>query len=116
MPLNVLYLDDEPALCEIFADEFSSKDIIVMTFTDPKEALVAALKTPPDVIFVDYRLPRTTGDLVAQAMSSKVPKYLVTGENSVNTIYEFTAVFTKPMDIKAVRSVLNTHLMVKRSA
>ena len=38
MPLIVLYVDDEAALCEIFSDEFSSEPVQVRAFTDVTDA------------------------------------------------------------------------------
>lgn len=42
MTLRVLYLDDEPLLCGIFSEEFSTAEIHVSTFSDPKVAIAAA--------------------------------------------------------------------------
>jgi DNA-binding NtrC family response regulator len=59
MPLKLLYLDDEPDLCESFSDEFSSDDILITTFTAPKDAVEAAKQLNRNFIFIDYRLPDT---------------------------------------------------------
>ena len=107
MPLKVLFLDDEPILGENFADEFSSEAVQVDTFTEPKLAIAHAIKYPPDLIFLDYRLPETTGDEVAQLMALGIPRYLLTGDLSVKTKYAFTAIFTKPVDPKNILTVLS---------
>ena len=73
MPLKVYYLDDEKDLCEMFVDYFSNKDVEVTTFTDPLKAIAHSLNHPPDLIFVDYRLPGTTGDEVAKSLGASVP-------------------------------------------
>ena len=116
MPLKVLYLDDEPFLCEIFSEEFSGEEIQVSTFTDPKEALDAARLNPPDIIFLDNRLPGTSGDEVAQAMGGLAPKYLITGDNVVNSTYKFTAVLSKPVDGAVIRAVFDSMLKQKSVA
>lgn len=103
MQLKILYLDDEEALCELFFDEFSSPDIQVMTFTDPKKAMEEARTTAPDLMFLDYRLPGTTGDEIAQSMPPQIPKYLITGDNDVKTTYKFVAIFHKPMSTEDIR-------------
>ena len=92
MQLRVLYLDDEPALCAIFFDEFSSEDIHVVTFTDPQKAIEAAIRNSHDIIFLDNRLPGINGDEVAKAMPPAVPKYLITGDSTVRTSYKFIEV------------------------
>lgn len=107
MPLNVYYLDDEEGLCEIFVDYFSSKDVVVTAFTDPAKIIELSTTSPPDLLFVDYRLPGVTGDQVAKAMAASIPKYLVTGEISVNTEYKFKGVFSKPYNIEQIQNVLD---------
>ena len=59
MTLTVYYLDDEPALCSIFKDIFSTSDISIQTFTTAAEAIAACEETPPDVIFIDMTLAET---------------------------------------------------------
>ena len=116
MLLKVLYLDDEPDLCEIFFDEFSSEEIQILTYTDFQKAIDSAKKNPPDVIFVDFRLPRTNGDLVAQAMPGQIPKYLITGEASPATDYKFAGVFGKPFDAHAIRETMSQLITQKKTA
>ena len=109
----MLFLDDEPALCEIFADDFSSETIQVNTFTEPNLAIEHAREHPPDLIFLDYRLPQTTGDAVAQLMAPGIPKYLVTGDIHVKTNYVFTAVFTKPASPKEILALFSQFMAKK---
>ena len=115
MPLKVMYLDDEPDLCDIFSDEFSTDEIIIVTFTDANNAIEASKRSPPDVIFVDYRLPGTSGDLVALEMPAAIPKYLMTGEVTVATKYKFNCVFGKPYDREGIREILISLLAWQRA-
>jgi DNA-binding NtrC family response regulator len=97
MPLHIWYVDDEPDLCEIFSETFSSDSVHVRAFTDPNEAVKAAKGSiTPDLIFLDYRMHSTNGDLVAQLMDPNIPKYLISGEISVSTTYKFIEIFSKP--------------------
>ncbi len=96
MPLKIVYVDDEPDLCEMFADLFNSPDTLVTTFSDPELAITEIRKNPPDLIFLDYRLPKTNGDRVALALGNTVPKVLVTGDVAVKTEYPFVKHFAKP--------------------
>ncbi len=113
MQLNVYYLDDELDLCEIFTDFFESNEVKVTTFTCPKEAIKAIAANPPDLFFVDYRLPGTTGDLVAQALDPKIPKFLITGEISIVTTYSFVKVFGKPYKHDEVIKIMEPYLLRK---
>ena len=107
MQLKVLYLDDEAGLCEAFSDTFATPDVTVTTFTSYLDAIASAKSNPPDLMFIDFRLPGTTGDQVAQMLDPQIPKYLVTGDLSVQTKYKFLKVFTKPYDIEEILKVLH---------
>src|SRR4051812_18643808 len=78
--LKVLYLDDEPDICDVFSELYSNEKVSVRTFTQPTMAIEFAKSNPPDIIFLDYRLPSTNGDLVALAMDSRIPKCLISGD------------------------------------
>lgn len=113
MPLKVYYLDDEEALCENFEDYFASNDVEVTTFTDPAKAIVLTQTNPPDLFFIDFRLPSTTGDEVAKSMAADIPKYLITGDVNAKTKYKFKAVFNKPYRPEDIQQVLDGFLKIK---
>ncbi len=116
MQVKIFFLDDEPDLCEIFLDEFSSEVIQVSAFTDPKVAIAEVFSCPPDVIFIDYRLPNTTGDLVANNLPPHIPKYLVTGDSLVSAPKGFEAVLAKPIDMEKIWNIIKGLQMKKKSA
>ena len=116
MRLKIVYIDDEEALCEIFVDYFSNKDVEVITFTDPVKAIASCLSHPPDMIFVDYRLSGTTGDEVAKSIAASIPKYLITGDINVKTEYKFSAAFNKPYKTDDIQRVLDGFLKIKSAA
>ena len=110
MPLKVYYLDDELALYENFADYFASDDAEVVTFTKPEQALEAIRQNPPDLLFVDFRMPGTRGDKFAQSLAPNFPVFLITGDVSVQTDFAFQRVFAKPVDVAEISAVLATHV------
>lgn len=107
MSLKVYYIDDEADLCENFADYFATKEIEVTTFTDPSQALDRAKINPPDIVFIDYRMPGTTGDEMAKLIAADIPKYLITGDIYVKTEYQFNGCFNKPYILEDIQQVLN---------
>lgn len=109
MPLKVYYLDDEEDLCDCFTDSYASEEIEIHTFTNPERALEKARDCPPDLVFVDYRLPGTTGDAVARNMDPNVPKYLVTGDIAVSSSYTFVEVVQKPVSREKMLEILERH-------
>lgn len=98
MPVDLNYIDDEAELTSLFEDLFQSDAIKVRAFTDVKAALESAAANPPDVVFIDFRLPNTTGDKVAEQLDPKIPKVLVTGDLDVKTDFKFSAIFKKPYE------------------
>lgn len=116
MPLKIVYLDDEPGLCEMFVDNFASQDVTVDTFTNPEAAVKAINESPPDLVFLDYRLPGTTGDEVAGCLSTFIPKVLITGDLTVISALSFVKVFHKPFDFTEMELFIQSYLDRKEVA
>ena len=114
MPLSIYYLDDEEALCENFVDHFASPDVRIRTFVDPKVAIDVIIRTPPHLLFIDHRLPGTTGDEVAQLLDPMLPKFLITGDITVKTEYPFLKVFPKPYAEEDIAEVLDSFVFGKK--
>jgi DNA-binding NtrC family response regulator len=98
MQLKIVYIDDEEALCENFKDLHACDDIEIESFTSPELAIEFIRQNPPDLVFIDFRLPGTTGDQVAHAMNLSKPIILITGELEVKTSYPFHCVIQKSAD------------------
>ena len=105
--MRVLYLDDEQDLCDIFAEIFTSETVKVVTYTEPMHAIDSVKSNPPDLIFLDYRLPGTTGDLVAIEMGTSIDKYLITGEIAVESKYAFIKIIKKPFDFSEIQKIID---------
>lgn len=108
MPLKIVYLDDEPDLCAIFSESFSNDQVQITTFTDPDKCVQFVKSNPPDLIFLDYRLPATTGDLVAVKMATQIPIILITGDVQVSTQYQFKKILPKPYDYGEIEKVIQS--------
>jgi CheY-like chemotaxis protein len=114
MSLNVMFVDDEEALCECFKDLFENNEIKITTFSDPKIALENVTALKPDLIFVDYRIPSMNGDELASKLPPSIPKYLITGELEPKPNYNFNGILPKPFDYKKLEQVLAEHLKSKK--
>ena len=108
--LKILYVDDEQDLCDIFSETFSSDQLEVTTYVDAKEAIQATAQSRFDMAFIDYRLPGTNGDEVAQQLSMKGPVYLITGDLFVTTKYAFMKVLSKPYNFGEIQEILTDQL------
>lgn len=96
---SVVYLDDEVHLTEIFLALFDSTYHTCRVFNDEFEAIAYCLQSPPDILFVDYRLQSMRGDEVALRIPEGVQKVLVTGDIQVESEYQFDSVISKPFKL-----------------
>ena len=112
MPLNIIYVDDEVDLLDIFTDMFTSDVISIKTFDNPSEAKKYIVANPPDLILLDYRMPDMTGDQLAAELSktlvSKIPMALVTGDMEVATQHKFDKFFKKPYDVEGMQNYFDS--------
>ncbi len=106
--LKVYYLDDEPILCRLFLEEFESTEIEVVTFTNFQKLIDITKSNPPDVIFLDYRLPGINGDQIALKLANEIPKYLITGDLQVKTSYHFAGIIQKPYEEQNIHQILKS--------
>jgi len=105
---KIYYLDDEVDLLDIFVDTFSSDDVHITTFTSAAEFLSAIRTNLPDLIFLDYKLPGTTGLEVARLVDPTIPKALISGDMSLSFDSIFHYFFEKPMKASAVAEYINS--------
>lgn len=108
MPVKIYYLDDEILLSENFSETFSSDDVVIKCFSEPKAVIEATIADPPDIFFIDYRLPNTTGDVVAKKLPKHIPKALITGDINFPPGSDFIAVFQKPIDENTVQIFIDS--------
>ena len=107
--LKILFIDDEPLICECFVDQFSDENVKIKTFADPEEALKNIQLDRPDLIFLDYRMPGTRGDKLALRMPSEIPKFLITGELEVHSEYHFLDILPKPFNNNRVIEIIESY-------
>ncbi len=106
MPLKIYYLDDETDLLELFVDSFSAPDRIITTFSVPEIAMNKILQDPPDILFIDFRLPGTTGDVIASKLDANIPKVLITGELELQPKSTFADIVRKPFSAADVEAII----------
>ena len=106
--IRVYYLDDEPALCELFAEYFDSGEFEIRTFTKAPDAIAAVNDEPPMVMFIDYRLSDTDGATVARQLPESLPKVLITGDLAAAPDYPFNFIVSKPFSFRQVEEIIRT--------
>lgn len=107
MPLKIVYIDDEVDLCMIFQDHLSNDQILIKTFTDPEKAILDMELNTPDLVFIDFRLPNTTGEEIAKKIKDSIPKVLVSGDIFKRPMASFVRIISKPFDFEEVKNIIN---------
>ena len=114
MTLKVYILDDEPDICQVFKENFTTTNIDIQTFVDPQTLLETIRVSPPDLIFLDYRLPNTTGADVAKSIKILIPMALLTGDFEAPVVKNFEKRFNKqPFPWDEIEKYLRDHLEKK---
>ena len=108
MKFKIIYLDDESDLCEIFKESFETDIIKIQTFVNPDEAIKEIQSNPPDLLFLDYRLPSTTGDIIAQKPNPQLLKVLITGDLTVSPQANYLRIFHKPFKFQEMKDFLDS--------
>jgi CheY-like chemotaxis protein len=106
--VRVFYLDDEVELLIIFKETFESETIQIATFTDPEALIRAVTETSPDLVFLDYRLPFTTGQEVAKKLPLSLTKVLLTGDLNLSSLTGFKEVLHKPFSFERIQALLES--------
>ena len=115
MKIKVYYLDDEVDLLEAFKEIFEDTQIEISTFSDPQRALAEVSANPPDLLFLDHRLPNITGDEIALKLDPMIPKALITGDLEVICRAKFVAHFSKPYNIPEIQEFIFSYVNQKKS-
>lgn len=112
--INILVVDDEQSMRDMFYDLFSEYACKVVSAKDGLDALKKARKTDFDLIFMDAILPRMDGVKTFKEIKKITPKakvIMMTGYATGNFLKEAreegaSACIYKPFEIKQVIDVL----------
>ncbi len=113
--LRVLVADDDEKIIFAFRQLLTKEKVIGLYAEDGQKAYAIAVNEKPDLIFLDYTLPRMNGLEVLskiQLAEPTIPVVVITGHGSMHIAvqaikdgaYDY---FTKPIDIQIVRNILN---------
>lgn len=112
--LKVVYIDDEPELLELFADDFASESVEVRTFSNAKAAIEDIAKDPPDLVFIDLQLPDANGEEIAKALDPGIPKVLMTGNLGYQENPSFIRILSKPAVFAEIKALIGQFAAAKK--
>jgi DNA-binding response OmpR family regulator len=68
--VKVLFIEDDPAVAEMYKLKLELDGYTVTVAKDGEEGLQSATDSPPDIIFLDTRLPKMDGFAVLERLRS----------------------------------------------
>jgi len=83
--IRVLYIEDEPLLCDLFKEAVGSRGYSVDIAPNGKDGLALHAKRPYDLVAIDYQLPDLTGLDIARDLldgNQDLPVLLITGKGN----------------------------------
>lgn len=124
MTSTVLVVDDEQVLAGAMGDYLGRHGYAVNVKSSGEEALKVMDREPPDIVVLDYRLPRMDGLEVLRRIKQSRPEVeviLLTAHGSVEGAVEAMKVgafdyLSKPVDLEELRLVVNKALQSVRQS
>jgi DNA-binding NtrC family response regulator len=109
MKTTILYLDDEQDLADIFQETFTSDNVHVVAFTEPKDAVEFIKNNHVDIAFFDYLLVGTTGVEVARVNELTIPIIFITGQVDFVVDRPNFQVLGKPFDPGEILDIIDQY-------
>lgn len=69
--VRVLFVEDDPALADMYRTKLELDGYVVTVAKDGEEAVTRAAADPPDLVFLDIRLPKMDGIGVLEELRSR---------------------------------------------
>lgn len=69
--VRVLFVEDDPDLAEMYRTKLELDGYLVTVAKDGEEAVARAAEDPPDLVFLDIRLPRMDGIRVLEELRAR---------------------------------------------
>jgi CheY-like chemotaxis protein len=93
---SVLIVDDDPDICDVIAHMLGRAGFEVRWATDGERGLRAALRTPPDLVLLDWTLPSLPGPAVCRKLrenpaTATTPIIMVTGRGHPDDVRQSLA-------------------------
>jgi signal transduction histidine kinase len=90
-PVRLLFVDDDPLLCEFALVNLGADRGEVCVANDGEQALSAISTNPPDIVILDLHLPKMDGFEVLKAIrngdaTKRLPVIVITGRDDVYSI------------------------------
>jgi DNA-binding NtrC family response regulator len=85
---RVLIVDDEPVVCKVLAELFTTEGFLVHTTVSAEDAITLLARTPIDLVVADKNLPRMNGIELLRCVKATAPGIeflIITGYGSLDS-------------------------------
>ncbi len=113
MSLEIVYIDDEKDLCELFKMLLLGNEYKVHTFHDCIKGVEYINNNNVDILFIDYRMPCMNGFECREKIEKDIPIYLVTGELQILVPDNFAGTIDKPIDYELIKLIIEEKALIK---
>jgi DNA-binding NtrC family response regulator len=115
MTSNILVVDDEPEFCRLFANILADMGYQVSTANEGREGLAKIRDNPPDILFLDVKMPRMGGLECLRRISKMKRKFAVvvmTGYGDIKSARQAMRLgadeyISKPFDLDELKCLMN---------
>jgi two-component system phosphate regulon response regulator PhoB len=103
---SVWVVEDDEEVLRLLIEVFEGSGLAVRAFSHPIPALEALREGRPDVLVLDWHLPRMTGWLFLEQLRaigrSALPVIIITGDVRLDPRQGVAAIFRKPVRLDAL--------------
>src|SRR5208337_1148772 len=115
MTCKILVVDDEPEFCRLLASVLTEMGYEVSTASGGRQGLAKIRKNPPDLVFLDIKMPRMDGlECLRRLQKSKRKPVIVvmTGFGDIQSAREALRLgaeeyISKPFDLDDLKQLVN---------